>query len=119
MSEFDKSQIVNCHDWVRASPKLQLLWDVPGQYLQYQKWSKEGTVVKSKSLLSNLQHVHDIQRIEIMVLSNLGSVQQVTKQVWANKPTTTKIKKANKRQITVKANMHVNCVKQLDYDLVR
>ncbi|ROL52299.1 hypothetical protein DPX16_0475 [Anabarilius grahami] len=30
LSEFDKDQIVMARDWVRASPKLQLLWGVPG-----------------------------------------------------------------------------------------
>ncbi|ROL48310.1 hypothetical protein DPX16_5704 [Anabarilius grahami] len=30
LSEFDKGQIVMLDDWIRASPKLQLLWGVPG-----------------------------------------------------------------------------------------
>ncbi|ROJ94867.1 hypothetical protein DPX16_8071 [Anabarilius grahami] len=35
LSEFEKGQIVMLDDWVRASPKLQLLWGVPGlQWLQ-------------------------------------------------------------------------------------
>ncbi|ROL55250.1 hypothetical protein DPX16_5760 [Anabarilius grahami] len=41
LSEFDKGQIV-IDDWVRASPKLQLLRDVPGESNHHQKkcqWS--------------------------------------------------------------------------------
>ncbi len=33
LSEFDKGQIVISRRLVRASPKLQLLWGVPGLYI--------------------------------------------------------------------------------------
>ena len=38
LRDFEKCQIVMLDDWVRASPKLQLLWGVPGLQWSVPKW---------------------------------------------------------------------------------